>query len=201
MPVPPSPKNLILIISGPAGSGKTTLCDQLLEEFPDSISRIVTTTSRAPRPEEVDGVHYHFLPPDVFEQKLQAGEFIEWATVHGRYYGSQKAHLREILASGKDILFNIDVQGARNFKKLEKEGTELEGRLHCVFIHPESLQQLTERLEGRGDDAGEIERRLQTASEELQQVDAFDHVITSGTRTEDYAALRELYLRLREFPG
>ena len=197
----PSSQNLILIISGPAGSGKTTLCEQLLAEFPDSVQRIVTTTSREPRPGEQDGTHYHFLSEDVFEKKLQAGDFIEWAKVHGRYYGSQKAHLREILASGKDILFNIDVQGARNFKRLGKQGEELGGRLHCVFIRPQSMQQLTRRLEGRGDDPQEIAKRLRTAEEELRAIDDFDHVITSGSREQDYAALRELYIRLREQPA
>ena len=197
MAPPPPSHTLILIICGPAGSGKTTLCDRLLEEFPDSLRRIVPTTSREPRPGEKDGVHYHFLPEAVFEEKLQAGEFIEWARVHGRYYGSQKRHLREIIASGMDILFNIDVQGAQNFKRLERETPELNGRLCRVFIKPRSMEQLRERLVGRGDSEEEIQRRLQTAEAELQAIGDFDHVITSGTREQDYTALRELYLKLK----
>ena len=89
-------KNLVLIICGPAGSGKTTLCDHLREEFPSTVSRLVTTTSRAPRPGEIDGVDYHFLSSRVFEERINEGAFIEWAKVHSRFYGSQKRHLEEL---------------------------------------------------------------------------------------------------------
>jgi guanylate kinase len=109
MQQPASPhKNVVLIICGPAGSGKTTLCDQLLEAYPGQVTRLVTTTSRAPRPGEVDGTDYHFLDPATFEKRIEDGAFIEWAKVHGRYYGSQKAHIEALLQSGSDILLNID---------------------------------------------------------------------------------------------
>lgn len=199
MPPLPSSPNLILIISGPAGSGKTTLCEQLLAEFPESIERIVTTTSRDPRPGEVDGFDYHFLTPEVFEKKLQEGAFIEWARVHGRLYGSQKVHLQDVLDKGKDILLNIDVQGARNFRNREKTDPALSGRLRRIFIKPASMEQLRERLAGRGaDDEAEIARRLRSAEIELREAGDFDHVIISGTREQDYAALRALYLKLKE---
>ena len=193
-----SPRNIVLIICGPAGSGKTTLCDQLLEEFTGKIQRQVTTTSREPRPGEVDGVDYHFLGPDVFEQRIQAGGFIEWALVHGRYYGSQRKHIEALLAEDKDILLNIDIQGARSFREEGKRNPALAGRIRDVFIRPRSMEQLRERLRGRGaDDEEEIERRLQSAREELQAIGDFDHVITSGSRDEDYAALRDYYLKLK----
>lgn len=193
-----SPRNIVLIICGPAGSGKTTLCDQLLEEFSGKIQRQVTTTSREPRPGEVDGVDYHFLGPDVFEQRIQAGGFIEWALVHGRYYGSQRKHIEALLAEDKDILLNIDIQGARSFREEGKRNPALAGRIRDVFIRPRSMEQLRERLRGRGaDDEEEIERRLQSAREELQAIGDFDHVITSGSRDEDYAALRDYYLKLK----
>lgn len=197
-----SPKNLVLIISGPAGSGKTTLCDQLLEEFPDRIQRQVTTTSREPRPGEIDGVHYHFLEPDVFERRVQRGEFIEWAKVHGRYYGSQRKHLEKLLQGDKDVILNIDIQGARAFHEEQADNPAFAGRVHRVFIQPESMEQLRQRLLGRGaDDEAEINRRLQTARAEIAAADDFDHVITSGSREADYQALRDWYLSLKRENG
>jgi guanylate kinase len=194
-----NPLNLVLIICGPAGSGKTTLCDQLLAEFPGSIRRLVTTTSRHPRPGEVDGVDYHFLDETVFAERIQAGGFIEWAKVHGRYYGSQRAHIESLLGETRDLLLNIDIQGATAFRTEQASNPLLNGRVHCVFIKAQSMEQLRERLMARGaDDESEINRRLKTAEDELQAADEFDHVITSGSREADYAALRAYYLSLKE---
>lgn len=192
------PSPLILIICGPAGSGKTTLCDRLLADFPDRIQRIVTTTSRQPRPGEVDGIDYHFLDPDTFARRIDEGAFIEWAMVHGRYYGSQKAHILQQLETGRDLMLNIDIQGARTFRSEPSINSHLEGGLHTIFIQPRSLDQIRERLHGRGESEAEIERRLNSARHELGQVEAFDHVIVSGSRDEDYAALRDLYLSLKK---
>ncbi|MEX0322210.1 MAG: guanylate kinase [Puniceicoccaceae bacterium] len=198
MSPPPTPASLLLVIAGPAGSGKTTLCDALLNEFSEQVERLVTTTSRDPRPGEVDGNDYHFLSPDEFRSRIDQGKFIEWAYVHGRYYGSQKAHVLNVLTSGRDILLNIDVQGAEAFRKLEKSDPDLAGRVHTVFIKPESMEQIRERLDYRGsDDEAEIQRRLNTAEEEMKVADQFDHVIISGSREADYAAIRELYLSLK----
>lgn len=195
---PPTPASLLLVISGPAGSGKTTLCDALLNEFYGQVERLVTTTSRDPRPGEVDGNDYHFLSPEEFKNRIEQGKFIEWAYVHGRYYGSQKAHVLHVLDSGRDILLNIDVQGAEAFRKLEQSDPDLAGRVHTVFIKPESMQQIRERLDYRGsDDEAEIQRRLKTAEEEMKVADRFDHVIISGSREADYSAIRELYLSLK----
>ena len=198
MPSSDASAPIILIISGPAGSGKTTLCERLLAEFPERVERVVTTTSRLPRPGERDGVDYHFLPPDAFEKRILEGAFIESAKVHGRYYGSQKAHVLEMLRNGRDLLLNIDVQGARSFLKEPAITATLPGRLRTVFIKPASLQQIRERLQGRGaDNEEEIARRLLTADREIAVAEEFDHVIVSGTRDADYAALRALYLKIR----
>ena len=198
MTAPPPASPIILIICGPAGSGKTTLCTRLLKEFPDRIERIVTTTSRLPRPGEADGVDYHFLEEELFLKRLEAGDFVEWAKVHGRYYGSQKRHILQQLEGGKDLLLNIDIQGARTFRKEPSLNSEVSGGLHTVFIKPESLEQIRERLIGRGESEAEIERRLKSAEIELKEVKHFEHIIVSGSREADYDALRNLYLRLRK---
>lgn len=191
-------ESILIVISGPAGSGKTTLCERLLKEFDGQICRVVTTTSRDPRPGEVDGRDYHFLPADAFEKKIRAGAFIEWARVHDRYYGSQRDHLQAMLDSGRDILLNIDVQGARAFREEGKHNPFFQGRVHTIFIQPASMAQIAERLCGRGsDDEAEIKRRLRTAEEEISQAGSFDHVIVSGTREEDFKALRAYYLGLK----
>ncbi len=193
-----SPSTIILIICGPAGSGKTTLCNRLLADFPDQIKRMVTTTSRSPRPGEQDGIDYHFLTAEAFERKIREGAFIEWAKVHGRFYGSQKRHLQDLLKTGFDILLNIDIQGAEAFYRESLQNRQLQGRLHRVFIKPESMEQLTDRLQKRGaDDSREIQRRLLTARRELEVADSFEHVIISGSKEEDYAAIRALYLELK----
>lgn len=190
--------NVVLIICGPAGSGKTTLCDKLLEAHPEQVKRLVTTTSRPPRPGEVDGTDYHFLSPETFEKRIKEGAFIEWAKVHGRYYGSQKAHIEELLRSGSDILLNIDIQGADAFHRESLGNPILVGRLHRVFIKPQSMEQLRQRLQGRGsDDEQEISLRLKTAEEEMKVADQFDHVILSGTMEEDFHAIDTLYQNLR----
>lgn len=194
----PDPENILLVISGPAGSGKTTLCDTLMGEFPDKVERLVTTTSRDPRPGEVDGTDYHFLPEDTFKESIKKGEFIEWACVHGRFYGSSKKHVLEILNSGKDILLNIDVQGADSYRNLGQQDPAFQGRIHTIFIKPTSMQQIRERLDYRGsDDEAEIQRRLETAEREMAVADTFDHVIMSGSRDADYSAIRNLYLTLK----
>lgn len=197
----PAPSSLILIICGPAGSGKTTLCGRLREEFP-RLERLVTTTTRPPRPGEVDGVDYHFATPEAFAAGIARGEFIEWARVHGRYYGSRYEHLVAALAKGRDLLLNIDVQGARSFREQQHQRAELKGRLHTVFIKPRSREQLRARLLARGsDDEEEIARRLRSAEEEIRLADEFDFVLVSGSREEDYRRLRAYYLHLREGKG
>lgn len=187
---------LLLIISGPAGSGKTTLCERLLQTFPDQIQRVITSTSRKPRIGEINGRDYHFIPPEQFRAKIDAGDFVEHAFVHGRYYGTQRDDIIQGLNGSKDLILNIDVQGAQAFRADPNLKTLLP-RAHSVFIRPQSLQQIEERLLKRGaDDANEIKRRLNSAALEIQCADSFDHTILSNSRDEDFAALKSLYLKL-----
>ena len=104
-------KGVLFIISGPAGSGKTTICDGLMEK--ESLQRIVTSTTRCPRPGEVDGLDYHFLSADDFKIKIEDDAFYEYATVHNNYYGTQKADILTPILAGENLLLNIDVQGAK----------------------------------------------------------------------------------------
>lgn len=190
---------VLVIVSGPAGSGKSTLCDQLVEEFP-LLRRVVTTTTRPPRDGEVSGVHYHFVSKQTFHQMMKEGRFFEWAVVHGNYYGTEKEPILKSLDEGHDLLLNIDVQGAASFRMAGLKSEELGNRMVSVFIKPESLEVIRERLEGRGDEPASIERRLQTAEEELLYADTFNHVILTTDRESDYEAIREIYIRHKEKP-
>jgi len=197
MPDSPASPGLLLVVSGPAGSGKTTVCERMLEEFA-SLSRVITSTSREPREGEVDGVDYYFFSPDQFERMIANGEFYEHAQVHGRHYGSLKREIDEKLARGTDLLLNVDVQGAAAYRQAARESPELRGRVVTVFIQI-TPEQIRDRLEFRGsDDEAEIERRVRTAQRELQEAPHYDHVIISGTREDDFQRLAGLYQAERQ---
>ncbi|MBK1858162.1 guanylate kinase [Cerasicoccus arenae] len=185
---------LMLVVSGPAGSGKTTVCDRMLATY-DSLGRVITSTSRDPRPGEVDGVDYYFFPPETFRQMIANGEFYEHAEVHGqgRYYGSLKREIDAKISAGIDLLLNVDVQGAATYRLAAQNSDALRGRVVTVFIQI-TPEQVRERLATRqSDDEAEIERRIQTAVKELTEAPHYDHVIASGTKEEDFARLQAIY--------
>ena len=189
------PPPLLTVISGPSGVGKDALMTRLLEggEF----RRPVTMTARLPRPGEVDGVHYHFATHDQFEAAIAAGELLEYALVHGTYYGTPRRSLRVALTSGLDALLQVDVQGARSLRDT------LDGALF-LFIAPESLEQLAGRLSERpGTDGEEITRRLASARAELDQQHAFDAVVVNieGDLDGTVERVRALIARERARPG
>jgi guanylate kinase len=189
-----SRSSLLLLVSGPAGTGKTTLCDRLLNDFEPELQRVITSTTRTPRDGEVDGVDYHFFNEPEFQKKLGNGEFYEHAHVHSGYYGTLKSEIQGKLTQDTDLLLNIDVQGAASFREIARVDPVLGGQLVTVFIQPVSIQQIHERLEGRGkDSAGEINRRLLTAQREMSHRDHFNHVINSGSKEEDYLSFRSIY--------
>lgn len=182
----------LLIVSGPAGSGKNTVCERLIAER-QSAARAITTTTRAPRDGERDGVDYYFTTPEAFERGIKNGDFYEWAKVHGRYYGTTKREILDKLSSGKNVILIIDVQGAKTWREAAKSDERIAGRVNSVFIKPASLDVIRERMALRGDSAEEIEKRLQTAKTELGHEKYFDRSIISASRDEDFANMCAIY--------
>lgn len=193
-----SGKNIILIISGPAGSGKNTVAERLISEF-GNVKRVITSTSRPPRGAEIDGVDYHFLSPEAFEKAIANGEFYEYAKVHDRYYGTSKKAVHDSLAAGNDLILIIDVQGADTWRKIAAQNPEIAERLTSVFVAPDSIAELRKRLVSRATESeADIDRRMKTAVDEFKQADKFDRRIESKTKDEDYAALKKIYLELKK---
>jgi len=178
---------LCLVISAPSGAGKSTLVERLRAEFPH-FAYSISCTTRAPRGQEKDGVDYHFLTREEFLSRRDAGYFAEWAEVHGNLYGTPKAPVEEHLASGRDVLFDIDVQGALQVKKVFPQGL-------FVFIQPPSRQELERRLRGRGTDSEEaIAKRLGNALGELSQSGQFDYLIVNDDLDTAADELRAIYV-------
>src|SRR6476661_1040567 len=148
-----NPSPLLIVISAPSGGGKTTLCQRLLAARPN-MTRAITCTTREPRPGEKDGVDYYFLDAATFLKRVQAGNFLEHATVHGNSYGTLKSEVLGKLRQGKDVILNVDVQGAATIREESKEDHELGRALLTVFLTPPSIEVLEQRLKKRGLDPG-----------------------------------------------
>jgi len=176
---------LLILISAPSGGGKTTLCQQLLAARPD-MTRAITCTTRALRPGEKNGVDYYFYEPAEFQRRVQAGKFIEHATVFGRSYGLLCSELLDKLRRGKDVLLNVDVQGAATIRDRALADPELKPVLVTVFLTPPSIAMLEERLKKRASDAPEeIQKRLGIARKEIAQWKNFDYLLISTSIPED----------------
>ena len=193
--VQPIPRTgTILIISGPAGVGKTTLCNQLMDNYPN-LKRIITATTRDPRPGEVNGVDYYFHSNESFQEKIAEDAFYEHALVHGRHYGTLKSEVHRHLNSGNDVILNIDVQGAASFREKAKTDAFLASRMKTIFIRPDTVEILRERLQFRQSDSEkEIQRRMKSAIAELETAEEHDYIIPTGTREEDYQLISSIYL-------
>jgi guanylate kinase len=184
-PVP----TVLLILAGPAGVGKSTLCDRLVATVP-GFERVITATTRPPRPNEAGGRDYHFLTEAQFDARLAAGEFLEWAWVHRKYrYGTLKSAVLDRLPH-TSLVANLDVQGVRSIRAAAAALPLLQSRLVTIFVAPDSFDVLRERLQGRGPvSAEELERRLQSAELEMADRYNYDYVIHSGTKEQDFRAL------------
>ncbi len=176
---------LLILISAPSGAGKTTVCQQLLAARPE-MCRAITCTTRQPRAGERDGVDYYFLDSENFLKRVQAGNFLEHATVYGHSYGTVKAEVLGKLRQGKDVLLNVDVQGAGAIREQAEADLELRRALVTVFLTPQSLAVLEERLRRRGTDApAVIQKRLAVARQEIAQWKHFDYLLLSSSIAED----------------
>lgn len=166
-------KGNLIVISGPSGTGKGTVCKQLLAARPE-LAYSISATTRKPRPGEVNGKDYWFLSKSEFEALIMEKKLLEWAEVYGNYYGTPAMKVREVLESGKDVLLEIDTQGALNVQKMFlKEGT-------FIFLLPPSLAELEKRIRGRGTETEEaIQRRLGAAIEEIPRGNNYDYIITN----------------------
>ena len=188
-----SQSGLLIIVSGPAGSGKTTLCERMLAKEP-SLSRVVTATTRKPRKNEKDHIDYHFFRRSTFEEKIKSDEFYEYAHVHNNLYGTLKSDIQDKLTAGTDLLLIIDVKGAESFREKAKTDELLKKRLVTVFIVPPSIKELEHRLLERAtDDEDEIQKRLAVAVEEIKQHRFYDYCLHSKSREEDFARLHAIY--------
>jgi len=180
-----TPPPLLILISAPSGAGKTTLVNLLLEAQPQ-MTRAITCTTREPRPGENDGVDYHFLTAADFLKRVQAGNFIENATVYGNSYGILKSELLEKLRAGRDVLLNVDVQGAHTIREQAATEPELRRALVTLFLTPPSVGVLEQRLRQRGADAeAVIQKRLAVARQEIAQWKHFEYLVISGDKQED----------------
>ena len=190
-------KTVLLILAGPAGVGKSTLCDRLVREVP-GFERVVTATTRRPRPNEVDGVDYHFISEEEFDRRLASGDFLEWARIHQKQRsGVLKSTVLDRLGHS-NLVLNIDVQGVRNVRAAAAREPRLQGRLLTVFVAPDSTEVLRERMLARGPiSEDELQRRLQSAELEMTERFSFDYIIHSGTKEQDFLALLSYWEQAR----
>ena len=162
----------LFVVSGPSGVGKGTLVAELRQRVP-SLGLTVSATTRSPREGEIDGVHYHFLSDEEFRSRVEAGDFLEWAHVHGHCYGTLKREVDRLFAEGRSVVLEIDVQGGLNVRKVWPGAV-------LVFIEPPSASELERRLRGRGtEDEASIELRLKNSAAEMAAAASYDERIVN----------------------
>lgn len=186
-------RGLLLILSSPSGAGKSTLTRLLLQEERESLFLSISVTTRRRRPSEVEGVHYHFIDQKRFTAMRERSELLEWAEVHGNLYGTPRLPVEEALESGRDVLFDIDWQGA------EQVGRAMPGDVVSVFVLPPSMRELRARLERRAEDDGAaIAKRLANARDEIGHWRDYDYVIVNDDLQRSLAATRTILAAERQ---
>jgi len=183
---------IILIVSGPSGAGKTTICKKIREEY-KNLYFSVSCTTRSPRGNEVDGKDYYFVTKEEFKDKVKKNEFIEHAEVYGNSYGTLRNELIDKIKEGKDVLLDIDVQGAMQIKKNSASDSLLSSCIEMVFVAPPSMAVLENRLRSRKtDEEKEIKKRLKTASMELSFWREYDYLILNEDLNRAFGMMRQI---------
>ena len=192
-------KGILFVLMGPTGSGKSTFCDRLVAEFPEALRYSVSATSRPPRPNEATGSSYHFMSREEFLARRERGEFFEWEEIHGNLYGTLQDSLIKGIDSGKDLVFQIDIRGALNFKR------QFPDNAVTIFIVPPSFEELKKRLEARGTvDPHEQKRRFDTAHSEYQSLlrlhgdrSTIDYLVVNRDLESTYDQVRAIVMAER----
>lgn len=165
-------EGLPIIISAPSGAGKTTLCQALKKRLPD-LNFSVSHTTRAPRKNEQDGMDYHFISKEKFLEMTDRKEFLEWAKIHGNYYGTSLKNIENTLKKGKDLVLELDIQGVEALRILKYQGV-------YIFILPPSMEELEKRLAGRGTEPdNQIKQRLEVGKKEIAKSYLYDYAVTN----------------------
>ncbi len=165
-------RGILIVISGPSGAGKGTICKALLEKH-DNIFISVSATTRVPRQGEIEGVNYYFLTKEAFEEKVKENGFLEYANVHGNFYGTPKVNVEKMLDEGKDVILEIDIQGALQVKDNFKEGV-------FIFILPPSMEELKQRIIKRGSETEEsLMTRFKNAYKEINYVSKYNYAVVN----------------------
>jgi guanylate kinase len=188
--MPPQPmqrRGLLIILSSPSGAGKSTLARRLMD-WDDTLSFSVSATTRAPRPGEVDGTHYHFLDETAFKALVAEGAMLEHAHVFGHFYGSPMAPVKAAIEDGRDVLFDIDWQGAQQIRN-----SDLGKHTLSIFILPPSIPELRNRLISRGQDSDEvIAKRMRKSWDEISRWDAYDYVLVNDDLDATFEKLKTI---------
>ncbi len=181
-------QSLLVVVSGPSGSGKGTLCNMLREALPD-LSYSISLTTRPPRGDEQNGVEYFFVTEEEFKKRIEAGEFLEWAEVYGYYYGTLLFTVEKLLCEGRNVLLELDTQGARMVKEIFPEAV-------LIFIRPPSMEELKARITKRGtDDQAAINKRLSCAPDELEAARSYDYLVDNNLKEQAFADLLNIIER------
>jgi len=192
-------KGILFVLVGPTGCGKSTFCSRLVNEFPDTVQYSTSATTRPPRPGEVQGKSYHFMSREEFESRRAAGEFFESEETHGYLYGTLRSSLENGINAGKDLLFQIDIRGALNFKRSFPNNTV------TLFIIPPTFDDLKDRLKGRGTvDPEELQRRFATARDEYEALlklngdpGKIDYLVVNSELEQAYQSVKAIVLAER----
>ncbi len=175
-------KGLPIIISAPSGAGKTTLCQALKKRLPD-LNFSVSHTTRPPRENEQDGVDYHFITKKKFMEMTDRDEFLEWAQIHGNYYGTARKNITDTLQKGKDLVLELDIQGVETLRNLKYRGV-------YIFILPPSMEELEKRLTGRGTESdNQIKQRLEAGKKEMAKSRLYDYAVTNTNVDESVGTM------------